>query len=315
LAPPPATAVATRTTPQAWQIGLALSVVYVVWGSTYLAIRVIVETLPPLLIGGIRFAIAGVIMLAIVAVRGGLAQFRSVDRRQLAWCAFIGACLATGGNGLVMVGEQWIASGLAALIIAAVPLWVVLFRRLTGDTIAPITLVGVACGFLGVALLLLPGGGAHGQPIGFFIIICASLCWATGSFTSSRVSLPPDPLLSTGIQMTAGGLLGIVIGLAIGEGGQIHAGAFRTQAVIAFVYLILIGSLLAYTTYSWLLQNAPISKVATYAFVNPVIAIFLGWLFLSEDVTLTIAAGAAVIVASVAAIVRQESGRPREEVG
>jgi drug/metabolite transporter (DMT)-like permease len=315
LTPPPSTAVATRTEPQAWQIWSALSIVYVVWGSTYLAIRVIVETLPPMLIGGIRFTIAGLVMLAAIAARRGLQPIRSVDRRQLLWAAFIGSCLATGGNGLVMVGEQWIESGLAALIIAAVPLWVVLFRRLTGDTIAPVTLVGVACGFLGVGLLLLPGGGAHAEPLGFMFLVLASLSWATGSFVSSRVSLPPDAILSTGLQMTFGGLVGVIIGLAIGEADQIHADAFKTDAVIAFVYLILIGSLLAYTAYSWLLQNAPISKVSTYAFVNPVIAIFLGWLFLSEDVTLTIAAGAAVIVASVAAIVRQESGKPQEEAG
>jgi drug/metabolite transporter (DMT)-like permease len=315
VSPPTATAVATRTEPQAWQVWVALSIIYVVWGSTYIAIRVIVETLPPMLTGGVRFTIAGLVMLAIVLVRHGPGLLRSVDGRQLRWCAFVGACLATGGNGLVMVGEQWIAAGLAALIIAAVPLWVVLFRRLTGERIARVTLIGVACGFTGVGLLLLPGGGGHSEPIGFLFIVCASLCWATGSFVSQyRATLPANPLLSTGLQMTAGGLLGIVIGLALGEAGQIHADAFRTDSVIAFVYLILIGSLLAYTTYSWLLQNVPISKVATYAFVNPVVAIFLGWLLLSEDVTLTIAAGAAVVVASVAAIVRQEGKKPREEV-
>ena len=269
-----------------------------------------------MLTGGVRFLIAGVLMLAYVLVRrGGLAALRSVDRRQLLWCAFVGACLATGGNGLVMVGEQWIESGLAALIIAAVPLWVVLFRRIAGERISYVTLIGVACGFAGVGLLLLPGGGGHAEPIGFLFLICASLSWATGSFASSRdmVELPRDPVLSTGLQMTAGGLLGIVVGFALGEFDEVGADAFATDSVIAFVYLILIGSLVAYTAYSWLLQNAPVSKVATYAFVNPVIAIFLGWLFLSEDVTLTIAAGATIIVASVAAIVRQESGRPREE--
>jgi drug/metabolite transporter (DMT)-like permease len=306
-------AVAVRAEPQPWQIWAALSVVYLVWGSTYLAIRVIVETLPPMFTGGVRFVIAGLLMLAIVLVRRGVGVLRTVDRGQLLWCVFVGCCLATGGNGLVMVGEQWIESGLAALIIAAVPLWVVLFRRVTGQRIARATLVGVACGFVGVALLLLPGGGAHAEPIGFFFVLGASLCWATGSFVSSRVSLPPDPLLSTALQMTSGGVVGLLIGVALGEPGQIRLDAVATDAVIAFVYLILIGSLLAYTAYAWLLQNAPISKVATYAYVNPMIAIFLGWLFLSEDVTLNIAAGALVIVASVAAIVRQESGKPREE--
>jgi drug/metabolite transporter (DMT)-like permease len=319
LAPPPPTAVAvaSRTEPQTWQVWTGLSIVYLVWGSTYLAIRVIVETLPPMLTGGMRFTIAGLVMLGMVVARRGIGAFRSLDRRQIGWSAFVGACLATGGNGLVMVGEQWIASGLAALIITAVPLWIVLFRRVSGERVSRVTLAGVLSGFAGVGLLLLPGGGGHTEPIGFAIIVGASLCWATGSFTSqrARVTLPSDPMLSTGLQMTAGGLLGITIGLSLGEAGQIKAGSFAADSVIAFVYLILIGSLLAYTTYSWLLQNVPISKVATYAFVNPVVAIFLGWLFLSEDVTLTIAIGAAIVVASVAAIIRQESAKPREEVG
>jgi drug/metabolite transporter (DMT)-like permease len=306
-------AAATRNEPQAWQVGAALSVVYVVWGSTYLAIRVVVDTLPPMFTGGARFTLAGLLLLGVVVLRRGVGAVRAVERRQLMWCALVGACLATGGNGLVMVAEQSIASGLAALIIAAVPLWVVLFRRLSGERIARVTLIGVACGFLGVALLLLPGGGGHAEPLGFALVVGASLAWATGSFASSRVSLPPDPLVSTGLQMTAGGLLGLAIGVALGEPGRIHPDAIATDSVIALAYLVLVGSLLAYTVYGWLLQNAPISKVATYAYVNPVIAIFLGWLFLSEDVTLTIAAGALAIVGSVAAIVRNESGRPRAE--
>jgi drug/metabolite transporter (DMT)-like permease len=292
----------------------ALSIVYVVWGSTYLFIRIVVETLPPMFTGGVRFLLAGVLMLGIVVVRNGFDRLRSLDRRELLWSALVGCCLATGGNGLVMVAEQSIASGLAALIIAAVPLWVVLFRRLTGERIAAVTLAGVACGFAGVAVLLLPGGEAHAEPLGFALVIGASLSWATGSFVSQRVSLPSDPLLSTGLQMAAGGVLGLIIGTALGEPGRIHPDTVELKSVLALVYLVLIGSLVAYTAYAWLLQNAPISKVATYAFVNPMIAIFLGWLFLSENITLTIAAAAIVIVASVAAIVRQESGKRAEEV-
>jgi drug/metabolite transporter (DMT)-like permease len=313
VSPPPA-AVATRTAPDAWRVWTALSIVYVVWGSTYLFIRIVVETLPPMFTGGIRFLLAGLLMLGIVVARNGAGVLRSLDRRELLWSAFVGSCLATGGNGLVMVAEQSIASGLAALIIAAVPLWVVLFRRLTGERIARVTLAGVACGFVGVAVLLLPGGGAHAEPLGFALVICASLSWATGSFVSQRVTLPRDPLLSTGLQMAAGGVLGILIGVALGEPGQIDTHAVELKSVLALAYLVLIGSLVAYTAYAWLLQNAPISKVATYAFVNPMIAIFLGSVFLSEDITVTIAAAAIVIVASVAAIVRQESGKPVEEV-
>jgi drug/metabolite transporter (DMT)-like permease len=170
-----------------------------------------------------------------------------------------------------------------------------------------VTLVGVAFGFGGVALLMLPGGGGHSEPLGFFLVVCASLSWATGSFVSSRVELPANPFLSTALQMIFGGVLGVAIGLAFGEAGEVHASAFDTDAVLAWAYLIVFGSLLAFTAYVWLLQNAPISRVATYAYVNPVIAIFLGALILSEDVTLTILAGATIIVCSVALIIRQET--------
>jgi drug/metabolite transporter (DMT)-like permease len=304
-APPPAR---TAEAPP-WQVWSALAVVYVVWGSTYLAIAIVVDTLPPMFTSGVRFLIAGLVMLAFVAVRrGGLSAFASVDRRQLAACALIGSALATGGNGLVMVGEQHIASGLAALIIAAVPMWVVVMRKLTGDPIARITLISVLTGFVGVALLLLPGGGAHGEPLGFALLLCASLSWATGSFLSQKLPLPGDPILTTGLQMTAGGVLGIVIGVCLGEVGRIHSNDFELDSVLALVYLIVIGSIVAYTSYVWVLRHAPISKVATYAYVNPVIAIFLGWAILSEKITATTLIGAAVIVCSVAATVRRESG-------
>jgi drug/metabolite transporter (DMT)-like permease len=284
-----------------------LGIVYVVWGSTYLAIRVVVEDLPAMLSGGTRFLTAGLIMLAIVTARVPRSVLISVSGRQLAWAAFCGCALAAGGNGLVMVAEKSIASGLAALIVAMVPVWVVLMRRASGDRVARVTLIGVVFGFSGVALLLLPGGGGDSEPLGFFLVLCASLSWATGSFASSRVSLPANPFLSTALQMTFGGLLMLFIGLVAGETADVHSDAFDTDAVLAWVYLTVFGSLVAFTAYVWLLQNAPISKVATYAYVNPVIAILLGALILSEDVTLTILAGAAIIVGSVAAIVRQES--------
>jgi drug/metabolite transporter (DMT)-like permease len=302
----------TATAAPEWQVWTALWIIYIVWGSTYFAIAVIVDTLPPMLIGGFRFTIAGLVLVGVIAARSGLEPFRAIGRRELIGAAIVGCLLSTGGNGLVMVGEQYIASGLAALIVAAVPMWVVLFRWRTGDRVASKTLIGVAFGFVGVGLLLLPGGGGHAEPLGFFFVLMASLCWSTGTFLGSKISLPSSPVVSTGVQMTIGGLLGIVIGLAIGEGGQIHSDALETDAIIAFVYLIVVGSLLAYTTYSWLLQNAPVSKVATYAYVNPVIAILLGSLFRDETITLTIIAGAGLIIGAVAIVVRTESGRARE---
>ena len=298
---------ATRTEVPGWQVWTGLGIVYVVWGSTYLAIRVVVEDLPAMLSGGARFLIAGLIMLAIVAARVPRSVLTSVTARQAGWAAFCGCALACGGNGLVMVAEQSIESGLAALIIAMVPVWVVLMRRASGEPVARVTMIGIVFGFAGVGLLLLPGGGGHTEPLGFFLVIVASLSWATGSFASSRVTLPDNPFLSTALQMSFGGLLMLVIGVVAGETASVHSDAFDTDAVLAWAYLIVFGSLVAFTAYVWLLQNAPISKVATYAYVNPVIAILLGALILSEDVTLTILAGAAVIVGSVAAVVRQES--------
>jgi drug/metabolite transporter (DMT)-like permease len=309
--PQPAPAVAhpapSATSPAGSLVWLALGIVYVVWGSTYLAIRVAVETMPPLLMGAARFLIAGLLLYAIARFRGA-PSIRTLSRRQLVACWVVGSLLVAGGNGVVNVAEQYIPSSLAALIISSVPLWVVLMRRATGERVAWVTLASVAVGFCGVALLLLPGGAGHaGKPIGFVLVVCAAFSWALGSFSSRRMPLPSNALLSTAVQMTGGAITMLVFGLALGEGADFHPSRFSGDSLIAFAYLIFIGSLVAYTAYVWLLQNAPISKVATYAYVNPVIAIFLGWSILSEQVTLTTLLGAAVIVCSVAATVRRES--------
>jgi len=289
-------------------VWLCLGIVYVVWGSTYLAIRVAVETMPPLLMGAARFVAAGLLLYGVARFRGA-PPVRSLTRAQLGACWLVGSLLAAGGNGVVNVAEQYIPSSLAALVIASVPLWVVLMRRVTGDSVPRLTLASVAVGFGGVALLLLPGGATHlGKPIGFVLVLCAAFSWALGSFSSQRVPLPPDALLSTSVQMAGGGVTLLVAGLVTGEVSDVHPDRFSTDSVLAFAYLIFIGSLVAYTAYVWLLQNAPISKVATYAYVNPVIAIFLGWSILSEKITTTMLVGAFVIVCSVAATVRRESG-------
>jgi drug/metabolite transporter (DMT)-like permease len=299
---------ATSTAAPASLVWLCLGIVYVVWGSTYLAIRVAVETMPPLLMGAARFTTAGLLLYAVARARGA-GSARSLSRTQIGACWIVGSLLAAGGNGVVNVAEQYIPSSLAALVISSVPLWVVVMRRVTGESIPRLTLVSVAIGFGGVALLLLPGGATHvGKPIGFVLVVLAAFSWALGSFTSRRLPLPPNALLSTALQMFGGGLTLLVAGLALGETSDVHPDRFSTDSLLAFAYLILIGSLVAYTAYVWLLQNAPISKVATYAYVNPVIAILLGWAILSENVTATMLIGAAVIVCSVAATVRREAG-------
>jgi drug/metabolite transporter (DMT)-like permease len=283
-----------------------LWIVYVVWGSTYLAIRVMVETVPPLLGAGLRFLTAGLLMIGFLALRRGV---RAVlpTRRQAVSALGIGLLLP-GANAVVTIGEQDVPSGLAALLVAAVPLIVIVLRKSVGERITGVSLAGVFVGFVGVALLLLPGEQPDGASIaGMLAIVGAAVMWATGSFMSPRVDLPRDPFVSTGWQMLlAGGAISLV-GVVAGE--RVHASEFTLESMLAWLYLVLIGSIIAYSAYVWLLQNAPVSRVATYAYVNPVIAIVLGWLILDETITLLTLVGATVIVASVAVVVRVEARR------
>ncbi|HEY1276028.1 MAG TPA: EamA family transporter [Thermoleophilaceae bacterium] len=302
------------TTPaRGWLLWAPLATIYIVWGSTYPAIRVMVETMPPLLAAGVRFGAAGAIFWVVLRATGHAVRVRAT-RPQLAGAALIGTLLCFGGNGLVTVAEQDVEAGLAALIIGSVPLWVVLMRTLHGDHPPRATLAGVAVGFAALAALVLPGDRPGGAPLwGVLVIVCAAMLWATGSFYSRRVPLPPDVLGSTAWQMLFGGGGMVVVGLVAGEAGDVHAGEFSTKSILALAYLIVIGSVLAYSAYAWLLKHAPISKVATYAFVNPIVAIFLGWAFLDEEVTPTMAIAAAAIVLSVATVVRRESAPPEPE--
>lgn len=290
----------------------ALATIYVVWGSTYLAIRIMVETMPPLLAAGVRFAVAGAILWTVLRLRGGAERVR-ITRGQAIGAALAGTLLCFGGNGLVTVAEQEVPSGLAALIIGAVPLWVVLMRLGEGDRPQRGTLAGVLVGFVGLAVLVLPGDRPGDAPLwGVLLIVLASISWAAGSFYSKRMNLPADALVSTAFQMLLGGGGMLVAGLAVGEAGEVDVSEFSARSLGAFAYLVTAGGLLAYTAYTWLLRNAPISTVTTYAYVNPVIAVVLGALILSEEITVAVVAGAAAIVFSVATVVRRESDEPRE---
>jgi drug/metabolite transporter (DMT)-like permease len=294
------------------RVWIALWTVYIIWGSTYLAIRYMVETVPALLGSGVRFALAGVLFSGFLALRrGGLPALR-VSRAELLGCAAVGTALLLGGNGLVAVSEDaGTPSGLAALVVASVPLWVVLLRRVAGDRVPRTTLLWVLAGFAGVALLLLPGERPDDAPVGgVLIVVAAALCWASGSFASSRITLPSDPIVSTAWQMLCGGGAMTLVGLLAGEAGETDVGAFSASSVAAFAYLVVAGSLVAFTAYTWLLQHAPISQAATYAYVNPVVAIALGALFAGEEVTPLVAVAAAAIVASVAGTIRQQAPRP-----
>ena len=299
-----------RSPAPGWQVWTALWIVYIVWGSTYLAIRVVVETVPPLLSAGARFGVAGAVLIAVLALQRGFAAVRPT-RAQLAGAALVGLLLP-GANAVVSVAEQEVPSSIAALLIASVPLWVILLRAGSGDRVSLRGAASVLVGFAGVALLVRPGEqSGDATVLGLLACVGAALMWASGSFASPRLSLPREPLTSVGWQMLLGGIAITVVGLALGEGGDVDVDAFSTRSLLALAYLIVFGSWVAYTAYAWLLQNAPISKVATYAYVNPLVAIVLGWLILDEVVTSTTIVGATIIVASVALVVRTESPRRR----
>jgi len=239
-----------------------------------------------------------------------------VERRRLASVALVGALLLLGGNGLVVLAEQTVPSALTALIIASTPIWVVVLRTITGDRVARGTLLGVAVGFVGVGALVVPAGlSGNVEALGLGMLIIASICWATGSFVSSRLPLPADPFVSTSYQMLAGGALMLVAGTLRGEPFAPATWVETPDALLALGYLVVFGSLAAFSAYTWLLQHAPISRVATYAYVNPVVAVVLGAVILSESITPAMLVGGAVIVTGVALIIRHEAGvrRAREE--
>jgi drug/metabolite transporter (DMT)-like permease len=301
-----ASGVVVRAEAPAAQVWAALWAVYLIWGSTYLAIRVMVETVPPLLGAGVRFTLAGGVMLVVLGLRRGWSAV-TIDRRRLGGALLIGLLLP-GANAVVSVAEQEVPSGLAALLIGSVPLWVILLRRLWGEAVPRASVGAVLVGFAGVALLLRPGAQSGGATVlGLAACVGAAAMWASGSFASRKVPLPAHPLVSTGWQMLLGGAASTVAALVAGEAGSLDAAAFSARSLLALGYLIAIGSWVGYSAYAWLLQNAPLSKVATYAYVNPVVAIVLGWLILGEVITPVTAIAAAVIVSSVALVVRSEA--------
>ncbi len=304
MAPPPAS---PRPAAPAWLVWAALVVVYIVWGSTYLGIRIVVDSMPPLLAAGARFLVAGLALAAILMLRGGPARMR-VTRSQLAGAAFVGGALLLVGNGLVSIGEETVPSALAALIVGVIPLVVLILRRLAGETITRAGIGGVVLGFVGLGILVVPRGiEGTTDLLGMVLLIVASISWATGSFFSSRLPMPRDALVSAAYQLMLGGVMLLVTGLVVGEWARVEAGGFSQASIVSLVYLIVFGSVLAYTAYTWLLQNAPISRVATYAYVNPVVAVVLGVFVLDERLDPVMIIGAILIVASVAFIIRTGS--------
>lgn len=288
-------------------VWVALGVVYVLWGSTYLAIRYAIESIPPFTSAAIRFVIAGLILLGFLGIRGGLGSLK-VSRRELASAVGVGLLLLVGGNGGVVMSERTLPSGVAALLVASVPLWVVLWRLVSGDRPTGRTLIGVLIGFAGLAVLILPGGqtAAHGSyAVGVLFVVFASLSWSFGSVAGKAWwRLPKNPFVASGYEMLAGGV-GCAVAAAL-HGERINTSAVTGKSVAAVAYLIVFGSLVAFSAYVWLLHTAPISLVATYAYVNPVVAVALGALFLSEPVTAAVVLGGLIVVAGVAVVIATE---------
>lgn len=301
-----------RSAAPAWLAWAGLGVVYIVWGSTYLAIRFTVESMPPLLSGGLRFLIAGLLLLLAVLAFAGRGALR-MTKAQLGSGLLIGLLLPAWGNGMVVIAEQHVASGLAALLIASVPLYVVVLRRILGERPPGITLIGVSVGMAGLALLLLGGpvAGAHGSA-GWapWLVLLAALGWSVGSVASTRLPVPPNPFTLSAVEMVAGGAAMMVVGLFTGE--RIDLGAVTAQSWFGWAYLILFGSLLAFSSYVYVLGKLPVSTVATYAYVNPIIAVLLGVLFAGEHFGALQLSGGLVVLVAVVLVVRAEQ-RPKPE--
>jgi drug/metabolite transporter (DMT)-like permease len=291
-------------------IWVALVTVYLVWGSTYLAIRVVVETAPPLLAMGLRFLAAGTLLGAVLALRRGPAALR-VTPRQLGGAATVGLLLLLGGNGMVAVAEQTVPSGITALLVAATPLWLVCLRTAAHDRPTARSLVGTVVGFLGIAVLVRPGAslGEDVEPWGLALVVAAAGSWAVGSFLASRLPMPADAFVATSWEMLLGGGAMALVAVATGELDGFSPGQVAGEAWAWLAYLVVVGSIVAFSAYVWLLHNAPISLTATYAYVNPVVAVVLGAIVLSEPVTAAVLLGGAVVVLGVGLVVSAE--RPR----
>ena len=291
-----------------WQVWTALWLVYVLWGSTYLAIAYVVDTVPPLVGMGMRFGTAALLLLAYVLVRRGRAVLR-VTRGQVGSAAVVGLLLLLGGNGMVALAESaQLPSGLAALLVAVIPVWVVLLRWLTNDRPSPRTVGGVALGFVGLAVLLLPGARPDDVAgLAVATVVVGSLLWSIGTFHATRADLPEDGLVTTVLEMAAGSVGLLLVGTLRGE--RLDVAAVSTASWVALVYLVVFGSLVAFTAYAWLLGVAPVSQVSTYAYVNPVVAVALGAVLRDEQVTVLTLVGGALTVIAVAVVVREEGRR------
>lgn len=286
------------------RIWLALLTVYLVWGSTYLAIHFAVLSLPPFLMAGVRYLVAGLILFVWRRAAGDPFPLKS----QWKSAAVIGLLLLLGGNGGLVWAEQFVPSGIASVFIGSTPLWIILIDALRPGGKKPtlLTTIGLLIGFAGIVLMINPGQAAEQQHSlylpGALVLVCGSFAWALGSVYGRTADLPRSPLMGTGIQMLAGGVGLSLLGLAVGEWGRFDLSAVRLDSVAGLLYLIVFGALVGYSAYTWLLRAAPIPLVATYAYVNPIVALLLGYLLADEQLSARTLIAALVIISSVGVI-------------
>jgi len=287
-------------------VWIALAVVYVVWGSTYFGIKIAVETIPPLLAAGSRFFVAALLLAAILSWRGTSLR---ITRSELAATAFVGALLLGLGVGLVHVAETRIDSSVAAMIAGTVPLQIIVLRLIAGESPARATRLSTLTGLFGLGLVVAPGLGAGSTALGLAVMVSATMCWTLGSFMSKRVALPGDPFVASVYEMGFGGSFLLIGATAFGEYGDLGSGTFALDSMLAWVYLVVMGSLVGFTAYAWLLRVAPISLVVTHQYVNPLVAIALGMAFLGERPSPWTLAGAGLVIGAVYVAIRAEFPR------
>ena len=295
--------------PPAWQLALAFAALYIIWGSTYLAIKVAIETMPPLLMAGTRFVLAGGILVVWALARGAPKPSWEQWRHAL----IVGALLIAAGNGIVTLAELWIDSSMAALIIASNPLFMTLFGWWGGVQRRPgwMSSVSLGIGFVGVFLLISGSEGMRsgGDWPGYLLTLCAILFWTIGSIFSKRHPESMNPWLQSGMQMICGGVVCLVAAAALGEPNEVIVGAFSQRSMWAFFYLIVFGSLAGYTSYVFLLRHCAPTTVSSHAYINPVVAAFFGWLMLGETLTPASLAGSALVIVAVFALLRRSARR------
>jgi drug/metabolite transporter (DMT)-like permease len=287
-------------------VWVALAIVYVLWGSTYFGIKIAVETIPPLLAAGSRFLVAALLLGAILAWRGTSLR---ITRAELIASAIVGGLLLGLGVGMVHVAETRIDSSVAAMIAGTVPLQIIGLRLIARENPARATRLSTLAGVVGLLLVVAPGLGAGSTALGLAVMVSSTIAWSTGSFLSKKVTLPRDPFVATAWEMALGGSFLMAGALAFGEYGELGASTFAPDSVLAWAYLVIMGSLVGFSAYAWLLQVAPISLVVTHQYVNPLVAIALGMAFLGERPSPWTLAGAALVIGAVYVAIRAEFPR------